>query len=121
MDSKHLSTIEREWYSKLKESGFTDIENYNHPNRPLTSWHGFKWANILKDEKEEIEAYYSKARALLHTYKFDSETHKIIWELHSEGLSKRQIERKLIILKCENPVKREQIAKIINFIAIDIL
>ena len=118
---QELEQLQQQWYSKLKQNGFVDIENCNHPDRPLTSWHAFKWATVPHDKKEQIESYFYKARTLLHTYEFESETHKIIWELHSEGLSKRQIERQLIILKCENPVKREQIGKIINFIALDIL
>lgn len=80
-------------YKKLKESGFEDIEDMRLPEPPLKKWHNLVFRKLDLNKIEDATTYFEAARKLLLTYKFESVTHKQIWELHSEGLSYRQIER----------------------------
>ncbi len=111
-DIKQLTEV---WYERLKQEGYQDIEDHSHPDKPLLAWHNFKWKNLNPNKKADIEAYYEQARSLLHTYLFENEIHRIIWELHCEGFSKRRIEVKISTL--DKPYKREAIGLIINMIA----
>lgn len=87
--------IEARWYAKLKESGFNDIEDTKHDLRPLKSWHSLRW---LKTDPDSIRAkfnYYTNANHFLAIYQFENNEHKLIWMLHCEGLSIREIEKQL--------------------------
>lgn len=108
-EHKSLEVI---WYQKLKEDGFKDIEDTSMEGRPLLCWHNFKFKNIPNIKIESSKIYYEKAKTLLMNHIFENETEKTIWSLHSEGLSKRQIEK--VIQNSEKPYKREMIGKIIN-------
>lgn len=113
---KKLTTL---WYEKLKEEGFSDIENTTHDLTPLRVWHSLKWANTSDDKREATLLYYTKAKELLETHPFENEIHRRIWELHCDGFSKRKIEK--LIATLPKACKREQIGKIINLIASEIL
>lgn len=103
--------LEQEWYQKLKDDGFEDIEDSNNPNRPLKAWHNFRFRQVNPARRKVTEAYYEKACALLHTYPFINEITKRIWELHCQGFSKREIEE---AIKNESKrYKRESIGLII--------
>lgn len=110
---KQLKTI---WDQKLKESGFVDIENTNHPEVPLNDWHTLKrkLKDITPDQIEATQEYYTKALHLLSSYEFENETHRSIWVLHTAGKSKRKIEK--AIKDLSPSYKREQIANIIKII-----
>lgn len=112
MSPKELQTLQGHWYKKLEDSGFIDIEDVEHPESPLKAWHSLKWNNINLDFKEKVEQYYQKARDLLHTYEFENDMHRRIWEMHTEGLSKRKIE-----IALNGAYKRETIGNIIKALA----
>ncbi len=107
-----LKKLEKEWYTKLEDSGFDDIERTTHPDRPLRVWHGLNWRHLTEDKLNETRDYISKAEELLETHSFENETHKTIWELHTKGLSKRKIEKAL--KETQTPLKRERIGTIIK-------
>ncbi len=111
----NLKKLQKEWYKKLQEEGFIDIETHSHKDTPLTTWHSLKWKNLSLEVMETTLEYNSMARDLLNTHDFQTETHKRIWELHCDGLSKRKIEK--ILQTTENPYKREAIGLIIKNIA----
>lgn len=119
--------MEKVWYDKLKEEGFEDIEDTNNEFRPLKSWHSFRFMlndssyfknTNLRTNRESAISYYRLACQLLNTHHFKNETHRRIWELHSEGWSKRQIEAEIKDLR--PTYKRERIGIIINMIAEEI-
>lgn len=101
--------LERYWYDLLKNKGFRDIEEPKSPNklklwdpktkqwqvvrleRQLKSWHDSKFKQIDLIKREAIEAYFSLAREMVHTFQFESFIEKRIWELHADGKSRRQI------------------------------
>jgi len=115
--SPEFKAMEQEWYQKLKEDGFEDIEDTSRKDMPLKTWHSIKFK--LKDSKTRMhkQTYYEDAKELLLTYKFKNETHKTIWSLHCEGLSSRDIEVKLAVLAELKRIKYRAIAYFINEIA----
>ncbi len=122
MMSKHqdLKALQKIWYEKLKSDGFEDIEDTDNVYKPLKAWHSFRFhrlGSLLKIETSEI--YYEKAASLLHRFNFKNVTQRKIWELHSQGWSKRQIEKEI---KDHKPsYKREWIAVIIKRISKEIV
>jgi hypothetical protein len=76
-----------EWYKKLKDSGFKDIEYKDGSINP---------AHLRRQQKhpvyrEAIEEYYYMCYHFLHEYKFADEIEKVIWEYHTEGIGVRDI------------------------------
>lgn len=110
--------LEREWYQKLAKEGFEDAEDASVEWRPMRAWHSFRFKNITPIEIDALDAYYHKAKELLHSYEFESNMHRLIWELHTEGYSKRRIEK--AISGHKDNYKREWIAVIIAKIAKEI-
>jgi hypothetical protein len=107
--------LEREWYEKLRESGFVDIEDTTTEERPLISWHNMRFKNKAIVQREALQDYYARAKEVLATYKFDTLKEHKIWELHSEGVSINRIEKALTRFKAPN--KREYIRNVINKVA----
>lgn len=97
LKTNNFLSIRAEWYDKLAQCGFVDIEDWHHQHSPLKSWHSLRWRN-----KEPIvliaqQAYFSKASQFLNEYIFETEEEHQIWFFHSEGFSVREIEAKLSI------------------------
>jgi hypothetical protein len=114
--SEELKQMQQEWYQRLSNDGFCDIEDVTHPLRPLQTWHNLKFKDVSQDEVTAKLKYYSRAKDLLGTYPFQNEVHQKIWELHSDGITARKIE-KLI----NGVYKRASISSIIKLIASEIL
>lgn len=100
LKNKELKKLQSEWYAKLKESGFHDIEqNDNNDAKPdgnLKQWHSqvFYYRHkegVLEDRQE----YYRLAGQFLYDHDFHNEIHKVVWACHSDGLSVTEIARKL--------------------------
>ena len=86
-----FKALEREWYAKLKESGFVDAED---SEGMLKSWHSCYFQQRFEpDYYHHKEEYYRQAGIFLETYRFTSQTDKEIWALHSKGLSLREISK----------------------------
>ena len=85
--------LQNEWYAKLLSKGFTDIE-YLHKisgagqDTPFLTDHSLK---MVKTYSNETEFYFRSARNFLMYGSFPSRQHKVLWELHCEGYSYRQI------------------------------
>lgn len=91
-DSKEFKDLQAKWYKKLANTGFADIEQ---PDGNLKNW---ALSLIRHDETTENakQDYYRLAGQLLHSsYPFQSNTERKIWEMHAEGLSIRDIAKKL--------------------------
>lgn len=94
--SKEFKALEREWYQKLKDNDFEDIEDLRNEKRLLKCWHSFQYQRISKVKWEAIKIYYEKAAELLLTYVFTTERHKMIWEMHCQGMTCREISDQLL-------------------------
>lgn len=115
MKSKILdyNKLKKEWYKRLENSGFQDIEQ-DEDN--LKSWSVSKGvrnrnngasAQQVLENREARETYYRLAGQFLHDYRFTSRTDRLIWEKHSDGESIRDIVKILAlhgIKTTKNPV-----------------
>ncbi len=90
--TKNFLKLKDQWYKKLAKSGFEDIENTSLPDPDLKHCDVIRFNKVTPDAYETRTKYFSNCRDLLNTYKFETKLHKRIWELHSEGLSLREIE-----------------------------
>lgn len=89
--------LRAQWYLKLKENGFDDIEDVNTDGQPLIDWHSYKWFSP-KFSMLQIESnrdYYIMAEHFLNEHEFKSEFDLLVWILHSEGESCRTIAQEL--------------------------
>jgi hypothetical protein len=99
-----LKKLQKQWYAKAAASGFKDIETDDDVPL-LKEWDSmrFQKGHDYKDNTvhhqvesrfldfESTQRYYELAGHLLHSHRFESATHKRIWELHSEGKTVREI------------------------------
>lgn len=99
-NSRQFKALKDSWYKKLKKSGFNDIETADgalkKSHTDLFSVYHADYGSIYLEAKEE---YFRLARQLLHDYKFSTPQQKLVWQLHSEGLSIRTI---IKVLKSKN-------------------
>lgn len=95
--NKEFLELQAKWYKKLEQSGFSDIEqNDDNPGKVggnLKTWSGSFMANMEKTSFEDKQRYFELAGQFLHEYKFEDSSEKRVWELHSQGLSIREIAR----------------------------
>lgn len=103
--TKEFKKLQKEWYKKLKEYGFDDIEYFKEgePGEWLKGNSKFnsEEAALTMSPQEEDSAqlhyettfdYYSSARALSDIESnFLDETERQVWEDHSNGMSFRAI------------------------------
>ena len=89
--SEKFKALKNEWYSKLKESGFDDVEQ-NDADENLKQWHAFYFqARHDPDAFSYKEVYFQNAQSFLEAHEFETEFQRIVWDLHCEGGSLRQI------------------------------
>lgn len=91
---KDYKTLKNEWYEKLRESGFHDIEQdeFRFKHVSHASYFG---REIVRRNYHAKSEYYSMAGQFLNTHKFSSELEKVIWEYHTHGISMRNIAKLL--------------------------
>ena len=109
--SKEFLALKREWDEKLKKSGFQDIET---DSGNLIVYHKDKmsprrdkeyaklrhlprntaWA-LTRTRHYAVEEYYRMARHFLNDHKFSSRLHRLVFSLHSEGVSIRSIAKEV--------------------------
>lgn len=93
---KDYLTLRDEWYDKLKESGFEDIEDVYHPNIPLKAWHSLRFISLYEPiEFENQQVYYQMAENFSREHNFSRPFERLVWEAHCEGFSEREIAKEL--------------------------
>ncbi len=85
--------LKMSWYNHLESMGFDDIEKKSSGISVSVSWHSAEepqedQPSIFDDGKLN---YYQWVGNKLNESRFRSETDRLIWEHHSEGLSRREI------------------------------
>jgi hypothetical protein len=91
MSSDDYKRLRAEWYGKLKDLGFQDIEQ---DDDKLKAWHslrflGYNRANV--QNQQATHDYYYYANQFLHSYKFPKKIHKLIWEQHTRCIGPKRI------------------------------
>lgn len=91
--TKEFRELQSKWYKKLRQQGFEDLER---KAGRLKTGALQNISHLYNTEQFNIkEEYYRLAGQFLHEHKFKSGIEKKIWELHSEGMSIRNIVKKL--------------------------
>jgi len=99
-----LKKLQKIWYARLKKKGFEDIER-NETELKVYSENIIKnAARGRKNINHEIwcqskTEYFRMAEHFLNENKFENKILKYIWDLHSQGVSARNISKKLKSLK----------------------
>ena len=94
--TKEFKTLQREWYKKLKDSGFKEIEDTSSPLEMLKTWHSSYFINRnTPDTFLAKQSYFQSASRFLHSNKFKSEKDRLIWEMHCDGATLRGIASEL--------------------------
>lgn len=91
---KQFLALQRQWYSKLAQTGFVDIERED---------------GLVIDRvggpppvsKRTPPEYYRLVRQSLHEHRFKSKTERAIWELHGNGLPGRAIAKQVGVSKSQ--------------------
>ena len=98
--NKEFIALQKLWYNKLKKSGFQDIERMHPTLGSLTSHKVSMYVTqdyiskcFMKDPS--VEGYYRLSRHYLEHGSFKSSLDKRIWELFSEGLTGRDIIKRI--------------------------
>lgn len=82
--------LQKLWYNKIQQGGFKDIEDTK--TGLLKEWNFNFFRNQFSRVKyESTLEYYEKAKQILLSYGFKTDTQKRVWELHCEGFSERKI------------------------------
>lgn len=91
--AKELKKLQTKWYAKLKKEGFKDVEQ---PDGNLKVWHSY-FFKVHHNETvyQAKEDYYRKAGHFLHEHIFQDSREKLIWTLHTDGISVRNIVKAL--------------------------
>lgn len=95
-NDKLLQKLQKEWYAKLRESGFKDIEQ---ADGNLKIWSRFFKGKLDTLQGEAKAQYFRAAGQFLHSHQFASEYDKTIWDMHANGISGRSIARQLRVNK----------------------
>ncbi len=91
--SKEYKALQATWDAKLKKSGFVDIEQRDGN---LKRWDGDKIPRRLSNLKFQVQAeFYRSAGMFLHEHTFVTSSEKNVWALFAEGLTVRDISKKL--------------------------
>ena len=103
--TKEFAKLQKKWYSKLAEEGFSDIERQDKVGKASERLKTDVLENVMHDYTVEQfnikKEYYVLAGQFLYDHKFKTQTEKKIWKMHSEGIGIRDIAK---ILKEEGKV-----------------
>ncbi len=80
--------LQAQWYKKLEEDGFKDIEQ---ADGKLKTWSSRFVHDRVQELGEEREPYYALCTQFLNEHLFDNRFEQIIWEYHTNGLSSKEI------------------------------
>ena len=94
--------LQRLWYSKLRDEGFSDIEKPDCAMPSLMTWHHayFQKRYTVRQFKNK-QRYYELAAQFAFDHRFESDRDRQIWILHSEGLPVRRIAERLNLKVCQ--------------------
>lgn len=103
--------LQRFCYQQLEASGFEDIEDESQRLKA----HSQRFALNFTPESFEAKAeYFRLAGQFLHEHSFKNDRDRLIWELHSQGLSTREIAAAIAAQKTGKPVGKTQIGIIVR-------
>jgi hypothetical protein len=109
--AQSFQALKLEWYAKLRESGFEDIEQLDGR---LKSWSQPKkgsFSSQIQTKQQGRQEYYRLAGWFLHENEFDGQLSRDIWEMHSMGCGPKKIYKEL--LKSNSPLRLGAVRRIL--------
>lgn len=99
--TEKFKKLNEKWADKLEKSGFKDVES-DEDN--LKEWDTSIFSRYNQYTIEARQEYYRFAGHFFESHKFSDNREKLIWKLHSEGLSfdKISVELKKLRYKKHN-------------------
>lgn len=91
MNKQKLKRLTAQWYKKLADSGFVEIEDVNSPNEMLKRWTSEISTRHTAQTLQDRQDYYLRASHLLESEHWPNPVDKQIWALFCEGHSTRTI------------------------------
>ncbi len=86
--------MKKHWYSQLKREGFEDIEKgMRIIDHKTIDDLAYRKDFQTKNQFEAKLSYFSWASQMAEQGQFQNMTDQLIWEYHSEGLSRRKISK----------------------------
>lgn len=108
MSKTQLKKLTAQWYQKLKDSGFEDIED---SAGNLKQYHSIRFlAKNIRTGFNEKQRYYELASQLLYSFPFKDKRMKNVWKLHAAGLQVPEIASAL-------KISEESVRKTISYLA----
>lgn len=96
-NNQDYKKLKAEWYKRLKEGGFRDVEKTINGREYLQTWDSFDFS--LKYDHQTFQAkqdYYYHAFQFLNNHCFASSIEKEIWSLHAQALGCREIAKVIV-------------------------
>ncbi len=93
--TKKFKDLQAKWYKKLADKGFEDIEDNKYEEPKLKAYHYLRFKTLEPDVHAARAKYYENCRGVLVNHRFKRALDRRIWELHTEGLSLREIETEI--------------------------
>ncbi|MGH7889904.1 MAG: hypothetical protein ACRENF_05065 [Thermodesulfobacteriota bacterium] len=98
-EKKKFRAIQNEWYQKLKEAGFEDIETDNNKDHfpVLKEWSSIRFRLRCTNEisRATTEQFYTNLKQVLDTFPFLTDFDRNVWKEYSEGRNTEEIARSL--------------------------
>lgn len=94
-ETDSFKELNSQWQTKLKDSGFQDIEEHTEPHHQHIYGPGFSTRSNRFKTKESTEEYVACIDSFINRDKFNSELEKTIIILHADGVSSIEIGKKL--------------------------
>lgn len=97
MKSREFRRLQREWYAKLADSGFVDIERHNlHADNPYMRQHKHEvQVTLERGMLVGRQEYFRRAGHWSWDRTFLNRKEAHIWRLHANGLSYREVAREV--------------------------
>lgn len=96
MDPRALKKIQREWYMRLRDEGFEDVEYIGADGTSeLRSFSGNSFRSFTILEVESRRDFFLLCSSYCERAKFKNRTERKIMELFCDGKSKEEIRKEL--------------------------
>lgn len=97
-DQQDLKALQKQWYAKLKATGFNDLEKIGPDGEPLDLLNTNSLNRLAANYRPETETYYRRlTNYLTHNPRWagNNKTRQLVAELYVGGLSYRKISAQL--------------------------
>lgn len=88
--------LQREWYDKLQDEGFTDIESTEWK---LKRYDSHYFSQLETGKIQTTQEYYSRCEKFLKRRRWKYKSDRVIWKYHSQGWTEQRIGDKLGVHK----------------------